>query len=53
MAARISLGEVLIPRSTKLSYVLSHQCLQASDFGPAEASAFSETHGIKPKLAKV
>src|SRR3972149_10649714 len=52
-AARSSLGEVLIPRSTKVSRVLPHQCLQTSDLGPAKPAALRQPYRIEPELAPV
>jgi hypothetical protein len=47
------LGEVLIPRSTKLNSVLSHERLHTADLDPAKATALGQSYWIKPELGSI
>jgi hypothetical protein len=53
IADRKSLGEVLIPRSTKLYSVVSHHRLHPANLGPAKAAAPGQPYWIKPELGSV
>jgi hypothetical protein len=52
-AARSSLGEVLIPRSTKLNCVVLHQKLHAPNLGPPKATALGQPNRIKPEFGSI
>jgi hypothetical protein len=52
-AGRSSLGEVLIPPSTKANGVVAHQRFDAPDLGAAKAAALGSPHRIKPELDSI
>src|SRR6266496_966431 len=52
-ATRSSLGEELIPCSTKFDLVLPHQGLQPSDLYSAKPATLCQPHRIEPEFATV